>query len=81
MRFVVVSLMATFGLAAGAVAAEFSDADADGDGVLNVEEFAVLYPELPEGTFALVDIDETGTVTEGEMSDALSAGVLPPPQG
>jgi len=81
MRFLTVTLASAFALTSAAYAAEFTAADADGDGVLSVEEFVSVYPELPEGTFALVDVDETGTVSEGEMTDALSAGVLPPPQG
>lgn len=81
MRFLIASLAASFALTSIAHAAEFTAADADGDGVLSVEEFVAVYPELPEGTFSLVDIDETGTVTEGEMSDAVSAGVLPQPKG
>ena len=77
MKYLIVSLASAFALTSWAHAAEFSEADADGDGVLSVEEFVAIYPDLPEGTFALVDIDETGTVSEGEMADAVSSGVLP----
>lgn len=81
MRIIAITFASAFALTSAAHAAEFTAADADGDGVLSVEEFTAVYPELPQGTFALVDIDETGTVTEGEMSDALTAGVLPTPEG
>lgn len=80
MRFLTTTLITAFALSSAAFGAEFTAADADGDGVLSVEEFVAIYPELPEGTFALVDADETGTVSEGEMSDALSAGVIPAPK-
>ena len=54
-----------------------SDADANADKVLSMEEMKAAYPEISEDQFALADANSDGVLTEQELSDAVQAGVLP----
>lgn len=54
-----------------------SDADANDDKMLSMEEMKAAYPEINEDQFTLSDANGDGMLTEQELSDAVQAGVLP----
>lgn len=54
-----------------------SDADANGDKLLTIDEVKAAYPEISEDQFSEADIDKDGALSETELADAVAAGVLP----
>ncbi len=71
---------AAFGLllaASPALFAQDAGADADGDGLVSMEEFAAAYPDLAEDTFTLVDANADGALDADEIAAATDAGLLP----
>lgn len=54
-----------------------SDADANGDKMLTLDEMKAAYPEISEDQFMQADADSDGVLSEQELSDATQAGVLP----
>lgn len=73
-------LKATLTLAALSIATvgfAMSDADANADKMLTLEELQAAYPEISEDQFTLADANGDGALTEQELSDAVQAGVLP----
>ena len=54
-----------------------SDADANGDKLLTMDEVKAAYPEVSEDQFMQADADSDGVLSEQELSDATQAGVLP----
>jgi hypothetical protein len=65
--------------ATGAIA--MSSADTNGDGVLTLDEVKAVLPEVSEDMFSAADADGNGVLSEGEISDATLAGVLPSMDG
>ncbi|PIE06806.1 MAG: hypothetical protein CSA74_10075 [Rhodobacterales bacterium] len=57
--------------------AEAANPDADGDGVVSMEEFVAAWPDLKEDSFALVDTNKDGTLDAEEITAATEAGLLP----
>lgn len=54
-----------------------SDADANGDKLLTMDEMKAAYPEINEDQFTQADADNDGALSEQELSDATQAGILP----
>jgi Ca2+-binding EF-hand superfamily protein len=54
-----------------------SDADANADKMLSMDEMKAAYPEINENQFTLADANGDGMLTEQELKDAVEAGVLP----
>ncbi len=54
-----------------------SDADANADKMLSMDEMKAAYPEINEDQFTLADANGDGLLTEQELKDAIEAGVLP----
>ncbi|MBT8417670.1 MAG: EF-hand domain-containing protein [Silicimonas sp.] len=50
--------------------------DTDGDGAYSMEELMVVYPEITEDVFAVVDTNADGAVDAEELAAAEEAGVL-----
>ncbi|MBT8425419.1 MAG: EF-hand domain-containing protein [Silicimonas sp.] len=50
--------------------------DTDGDGAYSMEELMVVYPEITEDVFAVVDTNADGAVDADELAAAEEAGVL-----
>ncbi|MCR9113312.1 MAG: EF-hand domain-containing protein [Rhodobacteraceae bacterium] len=50
--------------------------DTDGNGSYSLEEMIVAYPELTDGDFAEMDADESGDISEDELTAAMENGVL-----
>ena len=62
---------------AGAHAAGFSAADANGDGAVSAEEFTAAYPDLGEEAWNAADTNADGSLSEKEHQAAIESGVLP----
>ena len=54
-----------------------SGADANGDGVLTLDEVKAAAPEVSEDMFNTADADNDGVLREGEIADAVASGLLP----
>ena len=63
---------AVFAVQASAATVE----DADGNGSYSMEEMVAAYPELTEETFAEIDTDESGDISDDELTAATESGVL-----
>lgn len=74
----VVSALA-LGLPALAVAQ--SSADANGDGVLTIEEVQAVMPDVDADGFAVMDANGDGALDADEVAVAQQAGLLPPSNG
>ncbi len=68
-----------FGLPALAVAQ--SSADANGDGVLTIEEVQAVLPDVDSDTFSAMDANGDGALDEAEIAVAQEAGLLPATDG
>lgn len=51
--------------------------DADGDGVVSMQEFQTAMPEASPALFDDLDANGDGMLDEAEVSDAQEAGILP----
>jgi len=68
-----------FGLPA--LTAAQSSADANGDGVLTIEEVQAVLPEVDADGFSAMDTNGDGALDEAEIAVAQEAGLLPPSNG
>ena len=71
-----------FALAAGTLlvavmAAEGAPLDADGDGLVTLEELQATMPETTEELFASMDSDDSGALDLAEVTQATEMGLLP----
>ncbi len=64
-----------FGLPALATAQ--SSADANGDGVLTIEEVQAVLPDVDADGFSAMDTNGDGALDEAEIAVAQEAGLLP----
>ncbi len=58
-----------------------SSADANGDGVLTIEEVQAVMPEVDTDKFAAMDANGDGALDADEITVAQEAGLLPPTNG
>lgn len=58
-----------------------SEIDANGDGVLTMDEVQAALPDITSETFAAMDQNADGALDEGEVSAAQGAGLMPPTDG
>lgn len=61
---------------AGAASAA-TDADANGDGVLTIEEVQAVMPDVSAETFNAMDTNADGTLDADEVQAAQTAGLMP----
>ena len=71
----------TLALPGLALAANFAEIDANGDGYITMSEFQQAYPDAEAGTFSAVDTNADGSLTEEELTAAMDAGKLPEKSG
>ncbi|MEQ9259054.1 MAG: EF-hand domain-containing protein [Roseovarius sp.] len=65
-------------LAASAVQASAATVeDADGNGSYSMEEMAASYPDLTAETYAQIDADASGEVSDDELMAAMENGLVP----
>lgn len=62
-----------------AMGAGATDADANGDGLLTVEEVQAVYPEVTAETFSAMDANADGALDENEIEAAQAAGLMKAP--
>lgn len=56
-------------------------ADANGDGMLSVEELQAAFPEVTVESFMAMDTDTDGLLNTDEVAAAQDAGILPASDG
>ncbi len=62
---------------AGLPAWAATEVDANGDGVMTLDEVQAVYPEITAETFASVDMDADGALSDEEMVAAQEKGIIP----
>ncbi|MCL3883582.1 EF-hand domain-containing protein [Marivita sp. GX14005] len=68
-------------LPVAAMAADYTAADANADGMLSLEEVQAVMPEMTADTFAAADADGDGMLNQDELAAAQSEGLLPASDG
>ncbi|MCA0906713.1 hypothetical protein LCM27_09930 [Ruegeria marisrubri] len=58
-----------------------SSTDANGDGVLTIEEIQAVLPDVDADTFSAMDANGDGALDADEVAVAQEAGLLPPSNG
>ncbi len=76
MKIKALTLAPVFALTFSAAAFAAAHLDTDGDGAYSMDELTVAYPDMTEETFAAIDADASGTVTEEELQAAVDAGTV-----
>lgn len=61
---------------AGAVSAA-TEADANGDGVLTLDEVQAVMPDVTVETFSAMDLNDDGALDAAEVQAAQEAGLMP----
>jgi Ca2+-binding EF-hand superfamily protein len=51
--------------------------DADGDGLISLDELTAAYPDITEDLFVTLDADASGALDADELAAAKQAGLLP----
>ena len=75
------ALLATVALSVPAVILAQCSADANGDGVLTIEEVRAVLPDMDADTFSAMDANGDGALDQAEIAVAQEAGLLPPSNG
>ncbi|MEX0320226.1 MULTISPECIES: hypothetical protein [unclassified Ruegeria] len=73
-------LLAALALAIPAVASA-QTADANGDGVLTIDEVQAVFPEIDAEGFANIDVNGDGSLDQEEVTAAQEAGLMPATDG
>ena len=60
-----------------ALAAQGAPMDADGDGLVTLQELQAVVPEATAELFTTIDTDDSGTLDLAEVSRAIDMGLLP----
>lgn len=75
------TIPALLGMAIAAAAWAATDLDANGDGVLTIDEVQAAYPDLDAEAFTAMDVNADGTLDADEVAAARQAGLMPPMDG
>ena len=62
-----------------ALAMAQSSADANGDGVLTLDEVQAVYPDVTAEQFSAMDLNADGALDDSEVQAAQEAGLMPAP--
>lgn len=67
------------GLAGAALAMSDNAAavDANGDGVLTIDELQAVFPEVTTDSFSVMDLNADGALDDAEITAAEEAGIMP----
>lgn len=65
-------ILATSAFAAGAI-----EIDANGDGVVTVEEMQAVFPDMTAETFASLDSNDDGALDDAELIAGQEQGLIP----
>lgn len=58
-----------------------TELDANGDGVLTIDEVQAVYPDMTPETFTAIDVNADGALDDDEVVAAQQAGLMPPSEG
>ena len=75
MKPILLSAIVAAGLASPSWAA--TEIDADGDGMLSLEEVQAVYPDVTEEQFTEMDVNGDGALDDDEVTAAQEAGTMP----
>jgi len=75
MKPIMLSATIVLGLTANAWAA--TQVDANGDGVLTLDEVQAVFPEITSDSFTAMDANTDGSLDDTEVAAAQEAGLLP----
>ncbi|GGH17763.1 EF hand [Cribrihabitans marinus] len=64
-----------------ALAMAQGSADANGDGMLTIDEVQAAFPEVTADAFAAMDVNADGALDEEEITAAQEAGLMPSTEG
>lgn len=67
-KTLLISAAAALGVAGGALAAEFTEVDQNGDGQLSMEEVQTVAPNITEDEFSSYDGNADGALNENEFA-------------
>ncbi len=70
---------ATVAFPAFAMGQGAGDIDANGDGVLTIDEVQAVYPEITADSFTAMDLNADGALDGDEVASAQEAGMMPAP--
>lgn len=78
-KFTTMTLIAGVAIAipAFAMAQSMADVDANGDGVLTINEVQVIFPDVSTDGFSAMDLNADGALDGDEVASAQQAGLLP----
>lgn len=75
------TILAVLGFPALAMGQGASELDANGDGVLTLDEVQASYPEVTADMFTAMDLNADGALDVDEVTAAQEAGMLPATDG
>ena len=81
MKHMTLTALAALTLGLPGLAFAAADADANGDGLLSLEEVLVAHPDLTEANFVAMDVNADGVLDADEAAAAQEAGLLPASDG
>ncbi|QBF31638.1 hypothetical protein [Thalassococcus sp. S3] len=83
MKTTVLTLVTTLGLAlpVASMGQTSTEVDANGDGVLTIDEVQAVYPEITADAFTAMDVNADGALDNDEVLAAQEAGMMPPTEG
>lgn len=55
--------------------------DANGDGILTLDEVQAVFPEITADSFATMDVNADGALDQEEVTAAQQAGLMPATEG
>ncbi len=78
-KFIILAL--GMGALATSAFADMAALDANGDGMLTVDEVQAAYPEVTADQFSQIDVNGDGAIDDAEMGEAQANGLLPADEG
>lgn len=75
------AVLTAFVLSLPALAWADSKADANGDGVLTIDEVQAAFPEVNAEVFSSMDANADGMLDQDEVAAAQQAGLIPATEG
>ena len=74
-------IAATLALPLYAMSERAAELDANGDGLLTIDEVQAAYPDVTAESFAEMDLNADGALEEDEIAAAEEAGLMPGSDG
>ena len=75
------TFMVAMSIPALAMSQVASSLDANGDGVLTIDEVQASFPEMSSDSFAAMDLNADGALDADEVAAAQEAGLMPATDG